>query len=515
MAKLIVEQALLKAKSHVKKGKIEEAQKLYKMVLQAFPKNKRAQQGLAAISGSKQTIVVKEPPHEPINQLVTLYNQGQMVLVVEEATSLIEQYPEAFIVWNIMGAAYKGLGRVQAAADAFQKVTELNPNYASGFNNMGNALQDQGKLDEAIASFKKALSLKPNYANAYNNMGNALKNQGKLDEATASYKKALSLKPDFAEAHNNMGRLCWLQGNFKIAFELLEYRWLTEKYMIGEALKTTKPKWQGEEERLFFWKEQGIGDEIMFSSLLIEAEQKASSLTVECDRRLKPIYKRSFPPSIKFITERKKVDEQDYDSHQAIGSLFKHFRNDIRDFKKSAAGWLKADQARANNYRNLLLSKPNSKLIGLSWFTKAKRAYSHLRNIEVEQFSDHLNDLPFDFVSLQYGLSKKELAEINSNIQLDILSVNGLDLFNDIDGLASLVAACDIVVSVDNINVHLAGALGVDTRVILPKVADERWGLGGEESYLYDSVKIYRQTNSEDWSAPLLGLEKDLLDGFQ
>ena len=134
----------------------------------------------------------------------------------------------------------------------------------------------------------------------------------------------------------------------------------------------------------------------------------------------------------------------------------------------------------------------------LSWFTKAKKVNSHFRNIDVEQLSDHLHGLPFDFVSLQYGLSKKEIAKINSNIQLDILSVNELDLFNDIDGLASLIAACDIVVSVDNINVHLAGALGVDTRVILPKVADERWGLGEEESYLYDSIKIYRQTNSED-----------------
>ena len=205
MVKLSVDQALLKAKSYFKKGKIEEAQKLYKMVLQAFPENKRAQQGLAAAGGSKQPIDMHGPSQEAINQLVNLYKKGQLAAVIEQATLLTEQYPSAFIVWNILGAASKGAGRVQAATEAFKKVIELSPTYADGFNNLGVALQEQGKLEEAIASYNKALSLKPDYADAYNNMGNAFKEQGKLDEAIASYNKALSLKPDYADAHYNMG----------------------------------------------------------------------------------------------------------------------------------------------------------------------------------------------------------------------------------------------------------------------------------------------------------------------
>ena len=166
MAKLSVDQALLKAKSLAKKGEIEEAQKLYQTVLKAFPKNKRAQQELAAVNGSKQTIDVPEPPQEAINQLVNLYNQGQMAAVTEQATSLIEQYPEAFIVWNILGAANKGLNRVAGASNAFRRVTELNPNYADGFNNLGIVLQDQGKLDEAIEAYTKALTIKPDHVEA-------------------------------------------------------------------------------------------------------------------------------------------------------------------------------------------------------------------------------------------------------------------------------------------------------------------------------------------------------------
>ncbi len=207
MAKLSVDLALLKAKSHARKGKIDEAQKLYNDVLQAFPKNKRAQQGLADLNKPKQHNAKQSPPHETINQLINCYNQGQFAAVVEQANILTAQYPGAFLVWNILGAAYKGLGLVQAASDAFKKVTDLNPTYAEGFSNLGVTLKEQGKLDEATEAYQKALSLKPDYARVYNYMGNALKENGKLDEALEAFKKALSLKPDYAEAQKNMGIL--------------------------------------------------------------------------------------------------------------------------------------------------------------------------------------------------------------------------------------------------------------------------------------------------------------------
>ena len=222
MAKLSVDQALLKAKSHAKKGEIEEAQKLYRAVLKAFPNNKRAQQSLTALDKSKQPAAMQGPPQDTINQLINLYNRGQLTAVIEQATKLTEQYPEAFFVWNLLGAANKGLGQVGEASEAFNKVTELNPAYADGFNNLGITLQDQGKLDEAIASYKQARSLNPDYAEAYNNMGTALQDQGKLDEAIEAYNKALSLKPDYAEAYNNVGNALQYQGKLRVAIEAYE-----------------------------------------------------------------------------------------------------------------------------------------------------------------------------------------------------------------------------------------------------------------------------------------------------
>ena len=205
MVKLSVDKALLKAKSLTKQGELAEAQKLYEAVLQAFPKNKRAQKGLAVINRSKHSTSNQTPPEQVINQLINLYNQGRLLSVIKQAQTLTEQYPEAYIIWNILGAANKGLNRISDAAKAFKKVTELNSTYADGFNNLGVILQEQGELEEAIATYNKAVLLRPDYAEAYNNLGNVLQDQGKLEEAIFTYNKALSLKSDYAEAYCNMG----------------------------------------------------------------------------------------------------------------------------------------------------------------------------------------------------------------------------------------------------------------------------------------------------------------------
>jgi tetratricopeptide (TPR) repeat protein len=205
VAKLSVNQALSKAKSHEKKGEILEAQELYKEVLDAFPNNKKAKLMLANLDKSFQNGNVKKPPSNIINQLVALYNQGHLSLVIEHCQRFIGQFPDAFIIWNILGAANKGLGRVEEASKAFMKVVKLNPTYADGYNNLGVTLQEQGKFEGALVAYKKAISIKPNYAEAYNNLGNTLLEQGEPAGAISSYKKAISIDSNYAEANYNMG----------------------------------------------------------------------------------------------------------------------------------------------------------------------------------------------------------------------------------------------------------------------------------------------------------------------
>ena len=123
---LKLNQALRLAEKVAKEGDAEEAKRIYQNILAKFPKNKKAQQGLANLNKPKQPTATQGPPKGTINQLLNLYNQGQLEVVVEQAQALIKEYPEAFAVWNILGAAHKGLGNNISASEAFNRVIELH-----------------------------------------------------------------------------------------------------------------------------------------------------------------------------------------------------------------------------------------------------------------------------------------------------------------------------------------------------------------------------------------------------
>jgi tetratricopeptide (TPR) repeat protein len=242
----------------MKKGEIAEAQALYVTILKAFPNNKKAQQGLTALDGGQLSPAEQGPPQAVIDQLMSLYRQGQLELVVDQAQDLTVQFPKAIALWNILGASAAQLGKLDQAVKAFEEIIFLNPNQASSYYNLGNALKDQGKVEEAIEAYNKALVIKPDYEAALNNVVIALKTQGesgekrlkkaletyneaqtlktenansyfsraldlqvkgKLDEAIDAYKKALAIKPDYAEAYSNMGVALQEQGKLEEAIE--------------------------------------------------------------------------------------------------------------------------------------------------------------------------------------------------------------------------------------------------------------------------------------------------------
>ena len=161
----------------------------------------------------------QKPSQEQLQSLTTLYKQGLYQEALAQASQLQQKFPNSIMLYNIIGAANQGLGKLDKALGAYNKAISINPDNADVYNNMGLTLQKQGKLDEAIEAYKKATSIKSEYAAAYYNMGNALQEQGKLDEAIEAYKKATSIKPDYANAYNNMGITLRKQGKLDEAID--------------------------------------------------------------------------------------------------------------------------------------------------------------------------------------------------------------------------------------------------------------------------------------------------------
>ena len=113
---------------------------------------------------------MEDPPQDQLQSLISLYNVGQLQQVLDQIEKLLQQFHNSATLYNIQGAAKKGLGQLEPAIDSYKRALFARPHYAEAYNNMGNALKDQGKLDEAIASFNKTLALKPDYAEVKNNL---------------------------------------------------------------------------------------------------------------------------------------------------------------------------------------------------------------------------------------------------------------------------------------------------------------------------------------------------------
>ena len=387
----------------------------------------------------------------------------------------------------------------EAAVDTFKKALRIEPNYAEVHLNIGIIFDNKQEPEAAIENYKKALKIKPDYADAYYNMGIALNKNGEPDAAIESYKEALKIKPDYANANYNQSLVYLHQGDFQLGWAKFEWRWKFDKFN-SVALESSKPRWNPtRKNRVLLWAEQGIGDEIMFASVVPDLYALCSNLIVKIDKRLISIFRRSFPDDIDFRLRDEAVSEGEYDAHLPMGSLPLHFRQTIDSYKPSAKGWLSACDTKASYLRNKLLSDGSEILIGISWHSTKPRVGAEKKVMDLAQLAKRLDEPKVKLVNLQYGDVNKELDILKKETGIEVFQVPEIDNMNDIDDLAALIMACDKIVSISNVTIHLAGALGKEAKVLLAYASDWRWGSEPNATYWYDSVQLYRQTKAGNW----------------
>ena len=132
---------------------------------------------------AEEKVVASSPSEEAINQLLNLYEQGQLAAAAQQAQLILQQYPDSFEVWDILGIVASQMGNLDLSISAFSRVISLKPNNVDTHYNLGLVLQNKGNLEKAVEAYHKVLALEPGYTEAHNNMGNALQNLGKLEEA--------------------------------------------------------------------------------------------------------------------------------------------------------------------------------------------------------------------------------------------------------------------------------------------------------------------------------------------
>lgn len=435
------------------------------------------------------------------------YTRGDLEQAIELHKKAITLDPKMGIAYNNLGVSYNKLERHDEAIEAFEKAIEIEPTNSRALNNLGDSLTKSGRFERSIPNIEKALALDTNYAEAKSNMGMALWGLGDLEGAIKWLRDSLKLNPNLAPVHKNLGLVLLLKGDLNESWVEYNYRLTADNVPLRGG---TLPIWRGQnlgEGGLFVFSEQGVGDEILYASLLPDLVERGVSVVWDTDKRLNPIIKRSFP-EIRVIP-RPHIAEigspaPDVVAQLPAGSLGQIFRRSLDQFPRHKRGYLVPDKARMAAYRVGLGLQPGEKLIGMSWVSK-NIAFGRYKSTTLADWAEIMKTPGVRFVNLQYGDTAQERADFEREFGIKLLNVDGLDLRDDLDGMAALTAACDHVITVSNTTAHVAAALGIPTTVLVPLGGGKLWywGLDRDWSPWYPCVSIIRQINRHEWTSTM------------
>ena len=255
------------------------------------------------------------------------------------------------------------------------------------------------------------------------------------------------------------------------------------------------------------WCEQGVGDQILYASLIEALAREVDEVTVIIDLRLVNLFHRGCRASnVRFVSHNARVKMSEHDSHIPIASLAKHFIKSIRDIPEYVSeGYTKADPERVELLRKEYGLREDEFIVGLTWRSTAPVIGQH-KSIPLESLRPIL-DLPnVKFLNLQYGDPQKEGEGFHPS-----LITTHIDTFLDLENVAALMEICDVIISPSCANVHIAGAMGKD---VLLLDANKLWYWNnrlGNQSLWYPGVRIYQRENmNAPWDLQLKQVEEEL-----
>jgi tetratricopeptide (TPR) repeat protein len=289
---------------------------------------------------------------------------------------------------------------------------------------------------------------------------------GRIDEGIEYHKALLRKNPEYATGRYNLGMLQFKNGDVAEGYRNYEARWQRREFPSKRRVFDA-PRWQGEPikgKKLLVWREQGIGDEVRFASVLQDLKELGCSVTFECSPKLSPLWERSFPWAT--IGHEGEVDCRneeayaEFDYQIPVGSLGSIYRPTVNDFHKKQAPWIRRYHDAENRVRAQIAVNPDEALIGVCW-RSSNQATSRDRYLLRGEQLEPLKTLPNSrWLNVQYDCSPEEIENVR-NLGLPLHHYTNLDQKDDLTGACSLLGACDLVISVGVSVADLAAGLGV------------------------------------------------------
>lgn len=521
----------LQAETAHQEGDLQKAFRLASLALDIEPNNPelllqmgalafRLEQQDEAIDYLLTAVHLKENFAEAYHQLAKIYHElGNQETTREFIDRAIVCQPDNPELICDFGLTKVDMDEFEEAINLYQRAIEIRPDYAFAYINLGHALIKQNREKEALLPTLIAHVLDPTLIEPLINLSKIYYTLGNIPAAHRATKQILRLDPD---NHAALVFLFWhyaLYGKFDKAWPIYHYRFSLTGGAEVERRDFRFPEWQGEPlagKSILIIAEQGLGDQIMFLSCLPELIAMAGTVIVECAPKLKGLFQHSFPDAL-FLASQYKTEESvteivdikpNYQIH--MGDLPFHFRPRLSSFDQVVASpYLLAQPEKTTYWRTRLSALPASINIGISWRGGVTKTRSRLRSIALENWLPILQLPNINFINLQYGDCQADLEACQAMTGVTVH--HWPEMIADYQETAALLYNLDLVISVCTSVIHLAGALAVPTRILVPSSPEWRYMAHGERMPWYPSIRLCRQAVDEEWPAVIARVQADLV----
>ena len=372
--------------------------------------------------------------------------------------------------------------------------------------------QSRGRPQAAVRAHKRCACLDPARADILANLAAAHQDASAPGETHRVLSRARAADPSDRHVRWLLGCRAMARHQFEAAAPLLAARW-TDPEPGSRAAREQAPLWTGDRlgrRSIRLWPDFNIGDEILFANVVPDVTGVGPApkrrVILEAAPRLGALFGRSFPNAEVVAAPANRDEpaspEADTDLQASTALAACWLRRRIPQFPDTQ-GYLKADPDRTQRYRDILTAGGTERLVGLGW-TSGNRRTAAGKATRLIDWAVLLGMPGVRVVSLQYDPPEDEIAAVRE-VGLPVPETPPLDdLRDDIDGLAALIGAMDVVVSISGLTAHLAGALGRPGHVLLPPAPLWFWFDRGRRTPWYPSLTLHRRAPEEaDWRRPI------------
>lgn len=444
-----------------------------------------------------------KPWNERLEAAAILLEDGEVPNAVEISSQMILEKPEEVdpIILSAIGM-FKA-GRVGIAMILYEAALHRVDDRAHVYSNMACCLV-QHHPEAALRLLETGLKYDEKSPTLLANMCSAHLALGNYAEALSWAKKCLEIDPDNADATYNsslalLGIGAWEKGWQRYDVSLgNRYR---KEVTFNEHEVRWKPEIDGGVDVLCVYGEQGLGDEVMFASMLERLNDNRKNIIIQCDPKLEGLFRRSFPWALVSGTRGHEWCDwyEKVEAKLEIGGLGNFFAPE--PFRQEK--YLEADPQRRVMWRAMFDQMGKRPKIGIAWNGGSEDTGSAKRSIPLEMWDALIDGVDADFVSLEYrdGEKHPKVHEFKFGTQT-----------KDYDDTAAMVCELDLIIAVTTTVVDLCGALGKECWALVPSIPPWRYAHEGEKMHFYDSVKVFRQADGDVWPMVLDRVQSALKD---